>query len=121
MLDTSKLAEREGIEVLTFDSGWFKSAGAPGTPITDEMKAEFQRYVDVAYADFLKVVERGRGMSAADLKPLADGRLFYAPEAKANGLIDGIRTMAETIQKFGGGRGASKPQTRLAAALTKFC
>ena len=97
VIDTSKALEAAGVEVLSIDSGPLKSMGVDGVPVTDEHKAEIQRIVDTLYADFLNTVQRGRGMSALKLTPLADGGLFFAPEAKANGLIDGIRTVSETV------------------------
>ena len=100
LIDVSKALEAAGVEVLSFDSGPYKSLGVDGVPATEEHKAEIQRIVDILYADFLTTVQRGREMSASALKPLADGRLFFAKEAKAYGLIDGIRSLSDTMRKL---------------------
>jgi len=99
LYDFSAAFEAAGVKAIPIDTGWFKSAGEYGTEITDEQIAEFQRLVDAFQADFLKAVRRGRNMTAAQLKPLADGRVFLASEAVSNGLIDGIRTLGDTLDR----------------------
>ena len=82
---------------VPIDTGFFKSAGATGTQITEEQRAEFQKIVDLYFDDFVASVVRGRGMTKAQVKAVADGRLFNAPEAKALGLIDKIQPLAVTL------------------------
>lgn len=95
LYDFHKMFETEGIEAIPIDTGIHKSAGAMGTEITEEQRAEFQRIVDAYFADFLAVIRRGRKIDG--LKELADGRMFMAEEAVANGLIDGIRGIDQTL------------------------
>lgn len=95
LYDFHKMFEAEGIEAVPIDTGVHKSAGAMGTEITEEQRAEFQRIVDAYFADFLAVIGRGRKIDG--LKELADGRMFMAEEAVANGLIDGIRGIGQTL------------------------
>jgi len=94
--DWSAMFAKEGVKPVVITSGKHKAAGFPGTEITDEQKAEFQRIVDFYFEDFLTAVSRGRGVAKSVVKAAADGRVFPAEEAKSMGLIDGIRTMDET-------------------------
>jgi signal peptide peptidase SppA len=95
MEDLSRLYAAAGVEMLTFATGPFKGAGWPGTEITPAQREYFQGITDAFFADFLAAVRRGRKVEG--LKAVADGRVFLAAEAKANGLIDGIRSLEDTI------------------------
>lgn len=97
LYDFSAAFEKDGIEAVPIDTGKFKSAGAMGTKITDEQRADFQRVVDYYFADFVKAVSNGRGMSAEAVRAVADGRMFTQPEALANGLIDGVGTYQSVL------------------------
>ena len=100
--DWSKAFEEAGVEVNVFKTGFFKGAGVMGSEVTDEQKAEFQRIVDEFFADFVAVVARGRGISKAEVMKSATGQVWLAADAKARGLIDGIKTVDETIARFSG-------------------
>ena len=88
--DFSKQAELTGIEVIVVSTGDFKGAGVPGTKITDDQIAEIQNRVNDLNEFFIKGVSNGRDMDRADLEKLADGRVFIAKTARANGLIDRV-------------------------------
>ncbi len=98
--DVSKAFEEAGIEPVVIATGEFKAAGEPGTVITDEHKEDFQRIVDAYFNDFVDMIARGRGMAKAKVREAADGRLFLADEAMGMGLINGIRTLDETVAKL---------------------
>ncbi len=100
LYDMHRLFEKEGVEAVPIDTGEFKSAGAEGTEITENQRADFQRIVDAYFAAFLDVIERGRALSGDRLKAVADGRIFTAPEALEQGLIDGIQTFEQTMQQL---------------------
>ncbi len=102
--DFSKYFEDLGIKAIPIDTGEYKSAGAQGTPITDNHKAEWQKLVDAFFADFSKQMRDGRELSTAEFNAIADGRIWLAPEAKSLGLIDGIRTTAQTVESMRGAR-----------------
>ena len=95
--DTSRMYQNAGIDVHKIDTGEHKSTGLEGVPVTEEQKAEVQRVVDQLYAEFLAVIIKGRGIAEADLKPLADGRTWFAHEAEGFGLIDAIQPLETTL------------------------
>ncbi|QGJ70617.1 Hypothetical protein PBC10988_23150 [Planctomycetales bacterium 10988] len=92
ILDASKFAEQKGFKVRVIKAGEFKGAGVPGTEITDEQVADFQRIVDELNNHFLKAVSAGRKLSMSETKKLADGRVYVAAQAKQLGLIDSVGT-----------------------------
>ena len=111
--DMSAAFDDAGIKVVAIDTGEFKSAGEPGTEITDEQIADFRRLVDAFFADFVEAVARGRGMEKSAVRAVADGRVFTGPEARKLGLVDRVGSFDETIARAGGG---SRPRRARAAA-----
>ena len=97
MLDISELLDNLGIRVDTITSGENKAMGSGMEPMTDEQRAIFQSLVDEAYDQFVELVAEGRNMSIAEVKKLADGRIYTAKQALENGLIDGIATYEEAV------------------------
>lgn len=97
--DYSAKAEKEGIKALVFKAGEHKGAGVPGTEVTDEQQAEYQRIVDGLNKFFLQAVSKGRKMTIDRVRGLADGRIHVAGEAAKLGLIDGVRTFDDVIRQ----------------------
>ena len=94
-IDLSELLGNLGIKTETITSGDNKSMGSSTEPMTDEQRAIFQALIDEAYEQFVGIVAEGRGMTDAEVKNLADGRIYTAQQALDNGLIDQISTYQE--------------------------
>lgn len=90
--DLSAAADKEGIAVNVIRFGAYKGAGEPGTKVTDEQIAEWQKSVDSFGKQFVAAIAAGRGMSKAQVKQLADGRVHDAATALELNLIDGVQT-----------------------------
>jgi len=119
LYDMSQMFEAEGIEPVVIDTGEFKSAGAPGTGITQSQRNDFQRLVDSFFEEFRQVVMRGRGISSEEFDAVADGRVWVGQEAVDNGLIDRISTYRETMQNImqrNSGQSPNSAARRLRAA-----
>lgn len=113
--DTSKLYGDAGIKVIKVDTGEHKSTGLAGVEVTEAQIKEVQRSVDWLYAEFLRVIQLGRGMDEKTLKPLADGRVFFASEALTAGLIDGIQPLEQTLAALPKRQSGGKTMTRAQA------
>ncbi len=98
--DWTGLFEDAGIKVHLLTTGRFKGAGVPGTEITDEQLAEWQRLVEEHNEFFLAAVRRGRNVSEQQLNRLADGRVWLAAEARRLGLIDEVGTYESVLTSF---------------------
>ena len=72
--------------------------GSNVEPMTSEQRAIFQSMVDEAYEQFVGIVAEGRDMKLDKVKKLADGRIYTAKQALANGLIDQIGTFEEAVE-----------------------
>ena len=95
--DFSEAMEREGIRVIPVSSGPLKGAGAPGTPITDEVVAEVQQSVNRIHGFFVRALARGRRMRIDEVEELADGRLLSSRQALKANLVDAVETFDEAV------------------------
>ncbi|MHC4882653.1 MAG: signal peptide peptidase SppA [Planctomycetota bacterium] len=91
--------EKIGVEAIAVKSGKMKDIGSPLHDMTDEEKQILQEIIDRFYEQFLTVVDQGRPeLEMNKLRPLADGRVFTAQQAKAEGLIDRIGYADDAVQ-----------------------
>jgi protease-4 len=118
LYDFSKLFENEGIEAVPIDTGEFKSAGAMGTEITERQREDFQRIVDRYFDGFVEAIMRGRDMTEASVREVADGRMFVGQEGVDLGLVDGIQTLRETLSNLSAQR--RQGNSRRAAARVRL-
>jgi protease-4 len=86
------LMAKVGVKVNVIKSGPAKDSGSPFRDMTEDEKKVFQGIIDEYYENFLAVVARGRMGKVAedDLRTIADGRVYTAPQAMKLGLIDGV-------------------------------
>lgn len=97
--DYSGRAEEMKIKVHVIRAGEFKGAGTPGTAITDEQLANWQRMVNSLNSQFISGVAAGRNLSLDAVKTIADGRVHVGSEAKQLGLVDCVQSLDETIRQ----------------------
>ena len=85
------LLQKVGVEETTIKSGPHKDMAGLFRKMSPEELAVFQGIVDELYGRFLDVVVRGRPKMTRDqVKALADGRVYTASQALANGLVDQV-------------------------------
>jgi|Deesub1362A_J573_1020465.scaffolds.fasta_scaffold00215_54 protease-4 len=87
-----------GIETETYKSGPLKDMGAPDREPTPEERAIFQGMVDDIYEQFVAVVARGRGLPEAQVRELADGRIFTGRQAYELGLVDELGGFQDAVR-----------------------
>lgn len=118
LYDMSGLAEKEGIKPVVFATGKYKWTGVPGTEITEAQREYMQGLVDQTGDAFVADIARGRRRSEADIRKVADGRVFGAADALRAGLIDGISSYPETISRMRGELlGAQTRDSRMRSAI----
>jgi protease-4 len=97
-MNAQGLLEKVGVQPASIVSGPKKSMGSPFRPMSDEERTIFQGVIDNLYERFLVVVQEGRpGLSKETIRTLADGRIYSADIAKAQGLVDNIGYLDEAI------------------------
>ncbi len=93
-----KLADKIGIGMETIKSGKMKDVGNMYREMQPEERAYLQSSIDDTYDQFVSAVATGRKMTEAQVRELADGRIYTGRQAKANGLIDLIGTYDDAIK-----------------------
>jgi protease-4 len=97
-LNLSGLMQKLGVSDQTLTSGEFKDAGSPLRPMRAEERAQIQSVIDDMYQRFLSVVRTGRpGLEAGEVARLADGRIYSAQQALANGLVDQLGGLEDAV------------------------
>ncbi|MBR4616500.1 MAG: signal peptide peptidase SppA [Kiritimatiellae bacterium] len=89
-INAAELAKKIGIESVVIATGTNKAMLDPLKPVDQEHVKIFQKAVDADYERFLSIVSKGRKIPVDKLRPIADGRILSAEEAKKLKLIDAI-------------------------------
>lgn len=84
----SKLAEKYGVEFETIKTGPYKDIMSGSREMTKDERKILQDMVNESYNRFINVIADGRDMSKAEVKKLADGRIYSGSQAKKVGLVD---------------------------------
>ena len=98
--DYSKWLEDEGIKYHVIHAGKEKAYGFGGTEFTEEEIASLQKSVDTTNNFFLTHVSKARNLKLSDSEKWAEGKVFYAGEAKTLGLIDEVSDLSRVIGSF---------------------
>jgi signal peptide peptidase SppA len=98
--DYSRQAENLGIKTHVIATGKHKGAGVPGSPITPEQLADFQRVIDSLNDQFKSAVAEGRKLSQGTIDELADGRVHPASVALDLKLIDRIESFDAVVNRY---------------------
>lgn len=97
-VNASGLLEKIGVQATAVASGPKKDMGSPLRPMTPEERAIFQGVIDEFYTQFLRVIEHGRpNLTAAQVRELADGRIYSGEQARKLGLIDQVGYLDDAI------------------------
>ena len=95
--DASKLMHTIGVDLDKVASGPLKAEPDIDEPMTPEVRASLQALVDDSFSWFVDIVAERRGMSRAEVLPLADGRIVTGNQGIANKLVDEVGGEAEAI------------------------
>lgn len=118
--DISEFLKGLGVTTVTITAGDNKAMGSPVEKLTDEQKAIYQGLVDESYDQFVDIVAEGRNMKRKQAEELADGRVYTAKQAKANGLIDEIGTREEALHAMMKENGLQDCQSRVFSYAPAF-
>ncbi len=99
-VDATGFLEKLGIKATTFTAGKNKNMLGYNSPLTEEQRAIMQSVADDAYEQFTGIVASARQKSIEEIAVIADGRIYTARQAKANGLIDSIGSLEDAQEKF---------------------
>lgn len=121
--DISAAEAKQGIKTTEIYAGKYKRIASQYAPLTPEGRASIQDGIDHVYSVFVDTVAANRGTDAADvISRMADGRVFHGSQAIEAGLVDGVATLAETIDQaraMARMPGKKNPKQCLAGAATQ--
>jgi len=116
-VDVSRAEEQMGIKTTEITAGRFKRIASQYAPLSQEGRATIQDHVDTIYSVFLSDVAKFRGGTPEEVhERMADGRIFIGRAAIDAGLVDGVSTLSELIDRLASGEGPSKISQRRAGA-----
>lgn len=96
-----KLLEKIGVKGMVVKAGQYKDIGSPFRDMTDQEKKLLQGVIDDVHAQFIDAVAEGRNLPAAEVKAIADGRIFTGRQALALKLVDRTGDLTESIKLAG--------------------
>ncbi|MDE6068865.1 MAG: signal peptide peptidase SppA, partial [Treponemataceae bacterium] len=99
-VDATGFLEKLGIKTTTFHAGKNKNMLNYDSPLTEEQREIMQSIADDAYEQFTGIVASARQKSIEEIVAIADGRIYTARQAKANGLVDSIGSLEDAQEKF---------------------
>lgn len=103
--DISGLLAKVGVSPQTVATN--PGAMPPGlmTRMTDSQRAQFQTYIDRGYDQFIERVAKGRKMSEAKVRAIAEGRVWDGETAKKLGLVDELASLGKAVEYAAGKAG----------------
>jgi len=89
---------------LGVQTTWMGPAPDPGmmtpeSPFHDDQRRRFRESLKRVYARFIAVVAEGRGLTEAEVEPVAQGRVWTGKQAVSNGLVDVLGTTEGAVSK----------------------
>ncbi|HSE90361.1 MAG TPA: signal peptide peptidase SppA [Candidatus Binatia bacterium] len=96
--NVEELMKKVGVKGYNIKSGLNKDIGSPFQPLSPEGREILQSLVDNVHSQFVSAVAKGRGMNEAQVRKLADGRVYSGAQAKELGLVDEFGTLDDAIE-----------------------
>jgi len=98
--DVSGLFEKVGVDTNVVKSGPLKDAGSPFRPMEPREREMFQHLIDQFYEGFVAVVAASRAdLKIERVKELANGAIYSGLDARELGLIDGLGSLDEALDR----------------------
>jgi len=97
----SEYEKKVGIKTTEIYAGKYKRIASQYAPLSKEGKQSIQDQVDYLYSIFVEQVAKHKGVSPDTvLKDMADGRIFIGKQAIKAGLVDGVSTFDQAINRL---------------------
>ncbi|HTP05499.1 MAG TPA: signal peptide peptidase SppA [Nitrospirota bacterium] len=99
--NVEKLLEKIGVKGMVVKAGEFKDIGSPYRDMTAQEKKLLQDVIDDVHNQFIKAVAEGRNLPEAEVRAIADGRIFTGQQALALKLVDQLGDLGDSIRIAG--------------------
>ena len=91
------LFDKIGYKNEVVKSGRLKDIGSPSRPMTEEERQMLQGMIDNVQEQFVQAVSESRSLPAAEVRKIADGRIFSGQQAKEYGLVDQLGNFSDAV------------------------
>ncbi len=92
------LLKKVGVESVVIKSGAHKDLASPFRKMSTEDRKILQAVLDDVHEQFIEAVAEGRALDLADVRSLADGRIFTGRQARTARLVDELGNLDDAIQ-----------------------
>ncbi len=99
LFNAKELIDEVGVDVILITSGPNKAMGSSWEELDPAHQEIFETLIDETYEDFVQIVADGRNLDIADVRQLADGRIYSGRQAVDNGLADELGNLDDAIAK----------------------
>jgi protease IV len=99
VFDAQELLENIGVDVITLASGRNKGIGNPWEDLTEEQRQILESLMNESFNEFVRIIVEGRGLSEADVRALADGRIYSGRQARDLNLVDALGDLQDAVDK----------------------
>ncbi len=96
-----KLLEKIGVKGMVVKAGEYKDIGSPYREMTDPERKLLQAVIDDVHTQFIEAVAKGRNLPEADVRGIADGRIFTGRQALQLKLVDTLGDLEDSIRVAG--------------------
>jgi protease-4 len=96
-----KLLEKIGVKGMVVKAGEYKDVGSPFRDMSEPEKKILQDVIDDVHSQFIKAVAEGRNLQEADVRTIADGRIFTGRQALDLKLVDQLGDLTDSIKVAG--------------------
>jgi protease IV len=95
------LLEKIGLSPVVVKSGQFKDIGSPARPMSNEERNLLQELTQTIHSQFVADIAAGRNIEEAQVRAVADGRIFTGQDAMEYGFVDRLGNLQDAIQWAG--------------------
>jgi protease-4 len=99
--NVEKLLEKIGVRGMVVKAGEYKDVGSPFREMSAPEKKLLQDVIDDVHSQFIHAVAEGRHMQEADVRAIADGRIFTGRQALDLKLVDQLGDLSDSIKVAG--------------------
>lgn len=99
--NVSGLMDRVGVDMDVVKSSEEKDMGSPFRPMSERDRELLRAMVDDVYEQFVEAVVEERGLTDAEVRSVADGRVLSGRQALDRGLIDRLGNMQDAVDVAG--------------------
>lgn len=100
--DVSEMLSKEGVKLTYISAGKYKVEGNPSEPLGEDAQKHIQSGVNDSYRAFVDGVAAGRGVDSSYVEDnFGQGRVYGAKELMKRGMVDEVRSLADTLKRLG--------------------